>query len=493
MDLGHSLDRLVGIFSPEAGVKRMRARKVADVVRLHYEGAAMSRRTSGWISPASSQNASSYGHLGRLRDRSRDLVRNNAWATTAADFFESEVVGTGIVPRPMHKDPALRKRALELWLEHCESTDIDSEGGLNVYGMQCLVARTIFESGEVLVRRRRRRPSDGCAIPLQLELLEPDHFDEARDNFQISGGGRIQSGIELDAIGARTAYWLFPQHPGDVLGSVAAARPVPASEILHVYKRVRAKQLRGIPALAAILLRLKDLDEYEDASLLKQKISACLTTFVTNLTDDATLPGPDGNPKTYELGPGAQWNLGAGEDVKFSDPPDSDNFSDFVATNLRAIASATGITYEALSGDWGKVNYSSARMGAQQTLRGIERFRWLTLAPQFLDPMWRWFIEAAQLAGKLPMTEEIGVRWTPPRRAILNPKDEVPGMRDQSRAGLTSISELIRQDGMDPEEVWTELESDRKRLAELGLAVEADPSTPMRGGPAQPEGAPPQP
>jgi capsid protein len=56
-------------------------------------------------------------------------------------------------------------------------------------------------------------------------------------------------------------------------------------------------------------------------------------------------------------------------------------------------------------------------------------------------------------------------------------------MRDQARAGLSSISELIRQDGQDPEEVWTELSQDVARLAELGLKVECDPSTPLRGGP----------
>jgi lambda family phage portal protein len=397
------------------------------------------------------------------------------------------------VPRPLHENPKVVAKAKDLWRRHMEQTSIDADGRHNVYGLQGLLTRTCDESGETLVRRRRRRPSDGLPLPFQLELLEPDHLDESRDNWRTPSGGRVQAGIELDAISQRTGYWIWPQHPGEMFGQLEPSRFVPASEILHVYESKRPKQLRGVPRLAPVIIRARGLSEYEDASLLKQQISACLTLIVQDPASDPdpVPPGVTREKVVQELEPGARIDLGPGQTAAFSDPPASDNYADYVTANLRAIAAAAGVTYEALSGDWRNVNYSSARMGAQTSQQSIERFRWLVLVPQFLDPLWGWFVEAAQLAGELPMGE-IGVRWTPPRRLILNPKEEVPGMRDQARAGLASISDLIRQDGQDPEEVWTELAADIKRLNALGLKVECDPAVPMRGGPAAPgDGAPP--
>jgi capsid protein len=51
--------------------------------------------------------------------------------------------------------------------------EIDADGQLDFYGLQNLVARAFFESGEVLVRRRVRRVGDGLQIPLQHQLPNP--------------------------------------------------------------------------------------------------------------------------------------------------------------------------------------------------------------------------------------------------------------------------------------------------------------------------------
>ena len=48
-----------------------------------YEGARVGRRTEGWVVAGTSANAEIGTALARLRDRSRDLVRNNAYAAKA--------------------------------------------------------------------------------------------------------------------------------------------------------------------------------------------------------------------------------------------------------------------------------------------------------------------------------------------------------------------------------------------------------------------------
>lgn len=499
MDLGRALDDLVGVFSPRAQFSRMRARAAVDTVRnhiqgRHYEGAAVSRRTAGWRAPSSSPNTSMQGSLAKLRDRSRDLCRNNGWADHVVELYESEIVGNGIIPRFTCLNPRTAAAVQQAWKEHCETTSIDTEGRLDVYGLQSLWVRTIIESGEMLLRRRRRLAADGLPLPFQVETLEPDHLDPVRDFWLLANGGRIRYAIQLDPLGRREGYWLLPNHPGEGNVPYLPSKLVPASEVLHAYRVKRPKQLRGVPALASVLIKLRDGDEYEDAQLLKQKISACLTAFVTDIADTEEMPAPtpDGQKPSDPLDtlePGAIVNLPSGKTVEFSSPPSVEGYEAYVRSILRGVAAGAHVTYEALSGDWSGVNYSSARMGFLQNARTVDRFRWHVVVTQILNPLVAWLVEACVLDGRIPMDEPVAVTWTPPRRAMLDPKTEVPARRDAVRAGQCSLSEVLREDGLDPDQVFAELASDFKKLDGLGLKVESDPRVPLRTGtPAGGEG-----
>ena len=73
--------------------------------------------------------------------------------------------------------------------------------------------RSVAESGEVLVRRRRRRLSDGYPVSVQLQVLEADYLDTSKTT-ALPNGGQIIQGVEFDVLGNLVAYWLFRQHPG---------------------------------------------------------------------------------------------------------------------------------------------------------------------------------------------------------------------------------------------------------------------------------------
>ena len=490
MDLARSIDRLVGLISPATEVRRLRAREAVDLARRSYEGASVSRRTGGWITAPTSQNEAARGRLGTLRNRSRDLVRNNAWALRAAELYEDEVVGTGITPKFEADDSKTAKELEAIWKEWAETTQIDADGRLTVYGLQALAVRTIFESGEVLLRRRWRRPADRLAIPLQIELLEPDHLDDSKDYGRLENGARIQAGIQLSPIGKREGYWLFQDHPGDSFSLRAfESRLVPESEVLHAYRVTRSKQLRGIPALAAVVIAIRDLDEYRDSQVVKQKIAACLAALIQ---DNAEL----GEPKTGAgpvpllpefLEPGALIPLPPGKTVAMVQPPTVAEYGEFTKAQLRYLSSGLGVTYEALSGDWSDVNFSSGRLGHLQAGRGIDRWRWTVVVSQILDPLVRWVVEAAVISGRI-RDGRWSVRWTPPHRAIWDPKTEVPAARDKIRAGMTSLSEVLREQGQDPRSVLEELASDLEMARSLGLRLESDPSVPLRGSPNAPSG-----
>jgi capsid protein len=103
----------------------------------------------------------------------------------------------------------------------------------------------------------------------------------------LPGGGRIVYGVEFDGIGQRVAYWLFPEHPGNSAWPTVASQRIPAESVLHIFKPTRPGAIRGASWFAPVLLRFKDFDEYEDATLMKQKIAACLAVFTSDVDGDA--------------------------------------------------------------------------------------------------------------------------------------------------------------------------------------------------------------
>ncbi len=90
----------------------------------------------------------------------------------------------------------------------------DADGDLDFNGIVALTVREMFESGDGLVRRRRRRLEDGLPVPLQLQVVESDLLDGTKEGV-LSGGGKAIQGIEFDAIGRKRAYWMFGSHPGN--------------------------------------------------------------------------------------------------------------------------------------------------------------------------------------------------------------------------------------------------------------------------------------
>lgn len=222
------IDRAVALVAPRTAARRVLAREAFEILARGYESAARGRRTDGWRTPGSSADAEVARAGALLRDRMRDLVRNNPHAAKAVAVLVNNIVGSGIMPRAASGDEALDRevdRLFEQWTRQC-----DADGQLDFYGLQTLICREMVEAGDVLVRRRPRRPGDGLIVPLQLQVLEADFLDGGKSG--RLGAGRLVQGVEFDPLGRRRAYWLFGDHPGDAAGlSVAAvqSKPVPAA------------------------------------------------------------------------------------------------------------------------------------------------------------------------------------------------------------------------------------------------------------------------
>ena len=118
------LDKAISVVSPSLALKRERSRfvqkQIADHVRK-YEGAASGRRTDNWRAVGTSANAEIEVALNKLRDRSRDLVRNNSYAKRAVRAITTNTIGRGIQPAPyVGDDKTSEKRIKDLWWRWAE-------------------------------------------------------------------------------------------------------------------------------------------------------------------------------------------------------------------------------------------------------------------------------------------------------------------------------------------------------------------------------------
>src|SRR6187397_2511251 len=119
------LDRAIGAVAPGAGLRRARQRQMMTVLARAYDGAKLGRRTDGWVAAGTGANAEIAPALARLRDRSRDLVRNNPYATKAVGALVSNMVGTGLLPRARAADAEIAGLADRLWSAFAAASDAD--------------------------------------------------------------------------------------------------------------------------------------------------------------------------------------------------------------------------------------------------------------------------------------------------------------------------------------------------------------------------------
>lgn len=482
-------ERLLINVAPRFYMRRLQAMSAANVFKRRYEGAAKGRRTEGWVAHGSSANSEIGKDFQTLMFRSRDLLRNNAWARQAQRVIRNNVVRYGIVAELKGQNQKALKKRQKLWRSWAESTQIDADGQRNIYALQALAMNTIFESGSVLIRRRRRRASDNLAVPLQLQVLEPDWIDTGKTQ-TLDNGHKIVQGKEFNAIGQLVAYWLFDQHPGDYhhfRRYNVQSRRVDASEILHVFDSDRPEQIHGVPWLAASMLRLRDFDELQDAKLMQQKIASCFAVLVKGTdANSVSLPKKSNGDPTLpvdSIEPGMVEYVGH-NDITTVTPPDADNGTDYTRTLLREIAMSFGITAEQLTGDYSQVNFSSARMGRLEFVANVEHWQWNMLIPGFCEQVYGWFDEAARLIGEY---EPVTAEWTPPAVPALDMEKEGKAIREYIRNGLMTQSEGVRRLGYDPVKFFEEYQSDLKRLDKMGIVLDTDPRKTARGGTLQAE------
>ncbi len=505
----NAIDRLVSYFDPVRGMERHRARMVLAMTGGGYTGARRDRRaTQEWYTSAGSADADLLPDLAKLRDRSGDLVRNAPLASGAIATTVTNVVGTGLWPRPQPDRELLglsdeaadswEKQVVREWWLWADSYECDITRTQKFCEMQDLSLRSPLERGDVfVVRYYRDRP--GSPYGLTLGFIESDRVANPRalrDGGTLPNGNRVCGGVELDSDGAPVAYHVLQQHPGDlgagrtylsdrfeVFGETGDRR------ILHLFDKRRVDQRRGVPYLAPVIEALKQLDRYTEAEISAAVVSAFFTVFTKTATgtglgpmEPTTETGGKTTDKDYKMAPGAILDLAPGEDIQLANPmrPNA-AFGPFCDAVFQQVGIALEIPKEVLMKHF-QSSFSASKGALLEAWKFFRRRR-VWLSDNFCQPVYEWVISEAVARGRItapgyfddPLIRAgwLGCLWIGPPAGTLDEEAEANAAEKWIDIGVKTIEQVTTETtGGDFDANHKQLAKERAMRVRDGLDLE---------------------
>lgn len=455
--------------------------------KRNYNAARLNRTTADWITSATTTNQVLRSDLRWLRQRSRDLARNDPYAKKFLRLVKSNVIGVGVKLQVRTKDKTLAPDARltssveKSFKEWTRKTNCTLSGKLSWLEAQKLFVTHLMRDGEALVRIVL---TDKNRFGIALKFYSPNWLEETY-NDTLPNGNRIIMSVEVDDNDAPVAYWFTPPVSDYQLRNKLKDRfRVPADEIIHSFFVFEDEdQTRGVPALHASMFRLKMLDGFEEAEVIAARVEACQMGFVIPAKDE--LPqttddeDEDGNEIQIDetIEPGVIRELPPGADFKTFDPKHPNpNAGDFKKTVLRGAAAGAEISYHTLAGDLEAVNYSSARIGMlddRDVWTEIQTF----VIDNFCEPVFMRWLESAFLNNALDISLKDYMRLFPVFRARgwtwVDPKKEADAHVVGLQNKFETLTDVLAEKGVDIEEHFETIQKERELAEQYGIDLDA--------------------
>lgn len=482
-----------------------------------YHTALNSRLTSGWAQSTTSADSELHTSLTSLRNRSRALVRDAAYAKRAKVVVTNNVIGSGIglQAQVMSSRDTMREDindAIEsAFREWCAADSCHTGGALHFSDFERALMGQIFEAGEVFVRKHFRT-FGASRIPFALELIEAERVPHGSTSDHVPGpiaaGATVKMGIEVDVFHRAIAYWIRRRHPGETRtqgGEIDLIERVPAEQVWHLRLVDRWPQTRGEPWLHAVARKLNDMDGYSEAEIVAARGGAMYLGAIESTDQDTPLAEtkPDGTEE-FPLEVGMMKKLGPNEKLNFHSPTRPNTALDpFMRYMLREVAAGVGVSYESLSRDYSQSNYSSSRLALLD-----DRDLWRMLQQWFIRnfrlPLHKTWLQSAVLSGAVAgvRLEEYGsnplkyekVLFKPRGWGWVDPAKEVAAYQAAVEDGFTTVTDVIAASGggQDLEDVLRTRARELKLMEQMGLKFVTSPEVyaPATPAPAPAPGGP---
>lgn len=482
------------------------------VVKRTYSAARNTRTTGGFGGSNTSADSELSTSLTALRSRSRQMIRDSAYAKRAQLLIVNNVIGTGVGMQAqadtVRGTPATRVNdAIELeFAAWCAADSCHTGGSLHFHDLERMAMGQVFEAGEVFIRKHYSRFGNS-RVPLALEVIEPERLatELVDPSAGLSTNSDYRMGVELDGFGRPLAYWIRNLHPGDLRARVSATdryERVPASDIFHLRVIHRWPQTRGEPWMHTAVRKLDDLNEYSQHEVSAARASAAYfaTIEITPQEKSPIATGTDANgQQMMDIEPLTIQELKPGEKLNFHTPNrPNPGLDGFMRAMLREVAAGCGVSYESISKDYSQSNYSSSRLALldDRDLFKVLQQWWIR---SFRLPLHQLWMQQAVLSGALSSinqtayaaepTKYSAVMFKPRGWSWVDPTKEVNAYKEAIKAGFTTITDVIAATGggMDIEDVIKTRKRELEMLDEADIEVD---TTVHEAPPAAAPGAP---
>lgn len=372
--------------------------------------------------------------------RSRDLVRNDAFYQGGASLHKDNIVGSmfRLNAKPEAKVLGLDdKWATEFqeeveakWTLASESENnwVDASRYNTFTSLVRLGVGVYLMGGEILASvewiRETARPFSTAIQMIELERLS--------NPLGETDSPKLRGGIARNQYGAPQGYWIRMAHPSDYANPdryfhkfVKARKPWGRLQMIHIIEQQRVDQSRGISEMVASLKEGKTARKFRDIVLQNAIVNATYAASIeSELPPDAAYQAIGGGNiteaitnyaggylsavseyvgdnkgfyldgvKVPHLFPGTKLNLrpaGSGGDLG----------SDFENSLLRYVAANLGVSFEQISRDYSKTNYSSIRAAMTETWKFMQA-RKKMVADRFASIIYRLWLEEMINRGEI--------------------------------------------------------------------------------------------
>jgi len=497
MDKTELLEKLT-----EAGIM-----STADAVRAYnrparksraYTAAQITRLTDSWTVSPKPADVDIKAGLKILVARAREQAQNNDYVRRFLSLCKTNVVGQqGIVMRPRSKDTdgtldkAANTAINKAWLKWARYGTPEVTGTQSLKMIERQFISTVMQDGEVLMLRHYGWEGNESRYAVQFLDAQAMPVDYER---KLSNGNVIKMGVEFDRWRKPVAYHLLTDILSDYyIYQGNKYQRVPAEMVFHRFLPDFIWQSRGVPAITSALMRMNMLNGYEEAELVAARVASSKMGFFTDSESGGQYVG-DGEKDTEgnyisDADPGTFERLPNGVSFQSWEPNHpTQAYKDFVKTTLRGIAAGLGVNYNSLSNDLEGVNYNSLRQGAID-----ERAIWMQLQDwmieSFMTPIYEDWLKSSLFAGVIKINDRAtlsperfdkyaDIEWQPRRWPWVDPAKESKANTDSINYRFKSLSDVIREQGRDPESVWAELADDMEKLKGLGIPIITSDTTP---------------
>lgn len=465
------LDRAIEYVAPGVAARRMSARmglETLPAISNIYGGSTPTRLDTTWSPTLGYQgrnNPLNRWRLTKMRDRARDLERNNALAASLLERMVENVIGTGFTFNATTDDEGFNQEVTELWNDWTDTADL--RGMHNWLDFQRTLYRSHIRDGDVGVALIKK--GDDCF----LQMAEGDLIDT---QYGANVDPQMIDGIMWSDENRPLSFQLVTVGPD----ARREAQTISARDFVF-YPRLKSySQYRGEPCFAPVFDLFDQLDGYKEAVIVAARVAACQALLIRKATGVAGLgampvqQNVNGqNQRLQAIEPGMVHYLNPGEEViPFNPSQPTTVFDAFVAAQVRFIGICVGMPLEVLLLDFSRTNYSSARAALLQLQRAC-----IPQQRQFasvLSRIYRWRVSRWVKTGQLRVPAKIAGsfwnhHWTPAGWAWVDPQKDLVAAAMEIDLGLNSRTSIAASHGRNLEHVRKTLAAERAEAEALGL------------------------